>query len=132
MKKEFPDKWEHLNKKLADPYEYFNSIDDHKKPVDKVEKNFFSKLKNGCPSDEKIERTREIIKVLNIRHGEELTELYLKRDVISLADIFEKLIQVPIKEFDINPLYCVSLPGFTWQCGLKYTDIKLENFKIRI
>ena len=33
LKKEFPDKWQYLNKKLAYPYEYFNSIDDYKKPV---------------------------------------------------------------------------------------------------
>ena len=31
LKKEFPDKWQCLNKKLACPYEYFNSIDDYKK-----------------------------------------------------------------------------------------------------
>ena len=28
LKTGFPDKWKYLNKKLADPYEYFNSIDD--------------------------------------------------------------------------------------------------------
>ena len=28
LKKEFPDKWQNLNKKLAYPYEYFNNIDD--------------------------------------------------------------------------------------------------------
>ena len=31
LKKEFPDKWKNLNKKLAYRYEYFNSIDDYKK-----------------------------------------------------------------------------------------------------
>ena len=31
LKKEFPDKWQKLNKKLAYPYEYFNSVDDYKK-----------------------------------------------------------------------------------------------------
>ena len=35
LKKVFLDKWQFLNKKLAYPYEYFNSIDDYKKPVDK-------------------------------------------------------------------------------------------------
>ena len=29
LKKEFPDKWQNLNKKLAYPYEDFNSIDDY-------------------------------------------------------------------------------------------------------
>ena len=28
LKKEFPDKWQYLNKNLAYPYEYFNKIDD--------------------------------------------------------------------------------------------------------
>ena len=23
-------------------------------------------------------------------------------------------------------MYCVSFPGFTWQCGLKYTGINLQ------
>ena len=47
LKKEFPDKYQNLNKKLAYPYEYFNSIDDYKKPVDNLKKeDFFSKLKN--------------------------------------------------------------------------------------
>ena len=33
-----------------------------------------------------------------------------------------------IKESDINPLYCVNLPGYTWQCGLKY-NIKLQTLQ---
>ena len=28
LKKEFPDKWQYLNRKIAYPYEYFNYIDD--------------------------------------------------------------------------------------------------------
>ena len=32
LKKEFPDKWQYLNRKLAYPYQYFNSIDDYQKP----------------------------------------------------------------------------------------------------
>ena len=31
LKNEFPEKWQYLNKKLAYPYQYFNSIDDYKK-----------------------------------------------------------------------------------------------------
>ena len=46
-----------------------------------------------------------------------------------LACVFEKFIKVSVNEFDINPLYCVSLPGYTWQCGLKYTGIKLQTLQ---
>ena len=130
LKKEFPDKWQFLNKKLAYPYQYFNSIDDYKKSVDNLKKeDFFSKIKNDYPDDDEIERTKEIIKLFNIKDGEELTKLYCKSDVILLADVFEKFVEVSTEEYKINPLYCVSLPGYTYQCALKYTDIRLQTLQ---
>ena len=129
MKKGFPDKKQYLNKKLAYPYQYFNSIRDYQKPVDNLKKeDFFSKLKNDYPDYDEIERTK-IIKLFNIKHGEELTKLFCKSKVILLADIFEKFVKVSTKEYKITPLYCVSLPGYTYQCALKYTDIKLQTLQ---
>ena len=32
-----------------------------------------------------------------------------------------------LNKFEINPLYCVSLPEYTWECGLKYTEINLQT-----
>ena len=89
--------------------------------------DFFSQLKNDYPNDEGIERTKENIKLFNIKNGEELTETNLKSDVLLLAYVFEKFIKVSVNEHALNPLYCVSLPGFTWHCGLKYTGINLET-----
>ena len=130
LKEGFPDKWKYLSKKLAYPYEYFNSIDDYQKSVNNLEKeHLFSKLKNKCPDDKEIDRTKKIIKKFNIKNGEELTEIWLKSDVLLLACVFEKFIKVSINEFKINPLYCVSLPGYTWQCGLKYTGINLQTLQ---
>ena len=130
LKTRFPDKWNYLTKKLAYPYEYFNSIEDYQKPVNNLKKeHFFSKLKNGYPDDEEIQRTMDNIKRFNIRNGEELTEIYSKSDVLLLACVFEKFIKVSVNEFGINPLYCVSLPGYTWQCGLKYTGINVQTLQ---
>ena len=130
LKKEFPDKWQYLNKKLAYPYEYFNNINDYKKSVDNLKKeDFFSKLKNDYPDNEEIERTKEITELFNIKDGEQLTKLYCKCDVILLADVFEKFVKVSTEEYKINPLYCVSLPIYTYQCALKYTDIKLQTLQ---
>ena len=70
----------------------------------------------------------DIIKRFNIKNGEELTEIYLS-DVLLLACVFKKYIKVSFNEFGINPLYCVSLPGYTWQCGLKYAGINLETLQ---
>ena len=130
LKKEFPDKWKYLTKKLAYPYEYFNSIDDYQKPVNNLKKeHFFSKLKNKYPGNEEIQRTMDIIEKFNIKNGEDLTEIYLKSHILLLSCVFEKFIEISINQFDINPLYCVSLPGYTRQCGLKYTGINLQTLQ---
>ena len=128
LKKEFPNNWQYLNKTLAYPYEHFNSIDDYQKPVDNFKtEDFFSKLKNKCPDDEEIQRTKEVIEKIDIKNGEELTESYLQSDVILLAYVFEKFIEISIEEYGIIPLFCVSQPSYTWQCRLKHTDIKLQT-----
>ena len=68
----------------------------------------------------------DTIAKFNINIGEELTELYLKSDLFLLICVFEKFIKVSFNEVEIGFLYCVSLPGYTWQCGLKYTGINLQ------
>ena len=119
-----------LNKKLAYPYEYFKNLEDYNKDISTLTKqDYYSKLKNNYPDDEEIKRTNKIIQTFKIKNGRELTQLYLKSDVILLADVFEKFITTSFKTFKINPLYCVSLPGYTWECGLKYTDIKLQTLQ---
>ena len=86
-------------------------------------------MKHYYPADEEIKRTKEIIEIFNFKDGEELTRLYCKTDVILLADVFEKSVKVSTKEYKINPLYCGSLPGYTYQCALKYTNIKLQTLQ---
>ena len=60
-----------------------------------------------------------------------MTENYLESDVLLLACVFEKFIRVSVNEFGINPLYCVSSPGYTWQCGLKYTGKNLQSLQYK-
>ena len=92
LKTGFPDKWRYLIKKIAYPYEFFNCIEDYQKPVDNLKKDdFFSKLKNKGPDDEEIERTKDVIKIFDIKNGEELTEIYLKSDVLLLACVLRSL-----------------------------------------
>ena len=43
----------------------------------------------------------------------------------------QKFVNVSFEEYGINPLYCVSLPSYTYQCALNYTDIKLQTLQHR-
>ena len=67
--------------------------------------------------------------MFDIQKGEKLSKLYCKSDVILLADVIEKFVRVSFEEYGINPLYCVSSLGYTYQCDLKYTDIKLQTLQ---
>ena len=43
--------------------------------------------------------------------------------------MFEKFINVSKREIDTHPLQSVSIPSYTWQCGLKCTDIKIQTLQ---
>ena len=130
LKREFPDKLQYLNKDLAYPYQFCNSIDDYQKPTDNLKKeDFFSKLKNKSPDVDELERTKESIKLFDVKNGEDLTKLYYKSHVILLADVIGKFVKVSFEEYAFNPLYCVSLPSYTYQCALKYSDIELQTLQ---
>ena len=56
-------------------------------------------------------------------------KLYFKSDVFLSTDKFEKFSKISVEEFDINPLNCVNIPRYSWQCGLNLTDISLQTLQ---
>ena len=52
--------------------------------------------------------------------------LYLKADVLLLADVFEKLINTCLKYYGLDPCHYFSSPGLSWDTRLKMTGIELE------
>ena len=52
---------------------------------------------------------------------------YLKKDVLLLADVFEKFISTCLKFYGIDPCHYFSSPGLSWDAILKMTAIKLEK-----
>ena len=55
--------------------------------------------------------------------------LYLKMDVLQLADVFENFVEKSTLEYGINPLNSYSLTGYTWKAGSKLTNVKLDFIK---
>jgi len=52
--------------------------------------------------------------------------LYLKTDVLLLADVFENFRQFCLKQFQLDPAHYVSAPHLSWDAMLKMTEVKLE------
>ena len=52
---------------------------------------------------------------------------YLKKDVLLLADVFEKFISTCLKYYELDPCHYFSAPGLSCDAMLKMTGVKLEN-----
>ena len=52
---------------------------------------------------------------------------YLKRDVLFLADVFEKFIDTCLKLYGLDPCHYFSSPGLSCDTMLRMTGVKLEN-----
>ena len=53
-------------------------------------------------------------------------ELYLKNDLLLLADVFEKFIKRSLEFYKPDLSYYSSSPKLSWEAMLKLTEIKLE------
>jgi hypothetical protein len=53
-------------------------------------------------------------------------DLYLKTDVLLLADVFEKFRSVCLRTYGLDPIHYYSLPGLSWDAALKTSKIELE------
>ena len=52
---------------------------------------------------------------------------YLKKDVLLLAEVFEKFISSCLEYYNVDPCHYFSLPGLSWDAMLKITKVELEK-----
>ena len=51
----------------------------------------------------------------------------MKKDVLLLADVFEKFIDMCVKFYGLDPCHYFSSPELIWDVMLKMTEIELEK-----
>lgn len=120
------DKYFLLKQKGNYPYEYIDSIEKLNKKRLPKQKKWYSTLSQKGITDEEYEHAQDVWNTYNCETFKDYHDLYLKTDVLLLADAFENFRNFFLKHHKIDPCYCFSAPGLTWQCGLKYTGIELE------
>ena len=52
---------------------------------------------------------------------------YLKKDVLLLANVFEKFIDTYLKFYGLDPSHYFTSPGLSWDAMLKMAGVKLEK-----
>ena len=120
------DKYFLLKQKGVYPYEYIDSIEKLNNNELPKKEDWFSTLTQKDITEEEYSHAKNVWKVYKCKTFKDYHNLYLKTDVLILADAFEQFRNFFLKHHNIDPCYCFSAPGLTWQCGLKYTGVKLE------
>lgn len=115
-----------LSQKGFYPYEYVDSLERLKENKLPERKDFYSTLTDETISEKDYLHAQKVWNHFKCKSLLDYHKLYLKTDVLILADAFEEFRNIFLKFHNIDPCYCYSSPGLSWQCGLKYTQIELE------
>ena len=127
LSEEFSGKFlELVKEKGVYPYEHMNSFKkfSEDKLPDRCE--FFSSLKDECISEKDYERAKNVWNAFKVNTMGDYNDLYLKTDVLLLADVFEKFIKTWLDSYGLDPCHYFSSPGLSWDAMLKFVGIELE------
>ena len=111
-----------LLRKGVCPFEYIDSWEKFNEKSLPSKKDFYSNL------------DMEDIDEIDYRHDYRFElenlgdyhDLYVQSDTLLLADVFENIRDMCLKEYELDPAHFLSLPGLAWQACLKKTNIELE------
>ena len=133
-----PENLELLKQKVDYPYEYMNSFERFNEEKLPARKYFYSSIKDGKIGDDgKISDGHISVKdyltcekiwdKFEMKNMGDYHDHYLKKDVLLLADVFEKFIKTCLKYYELDPCHYFSSLGLRWDAMLKMTGVKLEK-----
>jgi len=124
---EFNKYTELMTRKGVYPYSF---MDDWKKFKVNVTELCIEDFKNDLTGDEisieDFDFYKSICKRFNIKTLDDYHDLYLKSDVLLLADVFENFRTMCKEYYGLDCAHYISAPGLSWDALLKMTDISLE------
>ena len=121
-----PKQYELLIKKGIYPYEYMSEWDRFEETKLPPKEAFYSKLDVVGVRSENYEHACKVWKEFKIKNLGEYHDLYLKTDVILLANVFEAFREVCLKNYGLDPAHFYTALGLAWKACLKKTKIRLE------
>ncbi|KAE9530102.1 hypothetical protein AGLY_011564 [Aphis glycines] len=115
-----------VTRKGVYPYEYtagWNKLEQTHLPE---KSDFYSTLTESYIQEEDYEHAKTVWSHFECKTLGEYSDLYLKIDVLLLADMFENFRDLCLTTYCLDPSFYYTAPGFSFDCMLKYTRVKLE------
>ena len=115
-----------LTRKGVYPYEYVNSWDRFNETQLPPISAFYSNLNMSSISEEDYQHAQRVWKEFGIRDLGDYHDLYLRTDVVLLANLYEAFMDTCLNHYKLDPAHFYTSPGLAWCTCLKSTGIKLE------
>ena len=115
-----------LTRKGVYPYEYINSWDRFEETQLPPINAFYSNLNISLISEDDYQCAQKVWKEIGIRNLGDYHDLYLRTDVVLLANAFEAFRDTCLRYYSIDPAHFYTSPGLAWKACLKHTGIQLE------
>lgn len=115
-----------LTKKGVYPYDYISSWDKFEEQSLPAKNKFSNILKDSEITNVEYQHAQTVWETFQIKTLGEYSDLYLKTDIILLADVFENFRKMCRNTYGLCPSHYYTTPGYTWDAMLKYTKISLE------
>ena len=115
-----------MKKKGIYPYDYmdsFKKFEDNRLPK---KEDFFSLMNDEHITDEEYQHAQNVWNKFGLSSMGEYHDLYLKSDILLLADVFENFRKACQQYYELDPTHYFTTPGLSWDAMLKMTETKLE------
>ena len=115
-----------LTRKGVYPYDYVSSIEKLSETQLPPKDQFYSKLNDEDISDEDYNHALNVWQTFGCKTIRDYHNLYLKSDVLLLADVFENFRATCLKHYNLDPAHYYTSPGLAWDACLKETGQELQ------
>ena len=122
----FKDKTELLTRKGVYPYDYVSSIETLTETQLPPKEEFYSKLNDEDITDADYQHALNVWNTFNCKTIRDYHDLYLKSDVLLLADVFENFRKTCLRHYNLDPAHYYTSPGLAWDASLKETGQELQ------
>jgi len=115
-----------ITQKGVYPYDYMNSFERFSDEQLPSQEHFYSKLTEKELNDSDYAHAKKVWNKFNIQNMGEYHDLYLKGDVLLLADVFERFRNVCMSIYQLDPAHYFTAPSLSWDAQMKMTGAKME------
>ena len=115
-----------LLRKGVFPYDYLDGWEKLGDPNLPPREAFHSRLRQEECSEADYALAQEVWNTFDCLCLQDYLDLYLKTDVLQLADIFEEFRNVCMENYGLDPAHYVSAPQLSWDAMLKLTECHLD------